>query len=136
MSAALWPVQVGMYQRAAADPALGALVTGVFDNVPDEQPLPYISLGSITSNTDDAHNQRGADLSVVWDIWSAHPGNKEAAAILAALDALFHRQALAVAGFTDVSVARTQALTVTDPDPDIRHISVRYRVWLTQDEGA
>lgn len=134
MSAALWPLQQAMYQRAVGDAALGALVSGVFDEVPENQAMPYVSLGTLTSAEADAHNQLGEDIAVIWHVWSAYRGNKQAAQVLAALDALFHRKTLTVAGFTQVSVARDQALTVTDPDPDIRHMTVRYRVWLTQEE--
>lgn len=134
MSAALWPLQQAMYQRAAGDAALGALVTGVFDEVPEQQQMPYVSLGTLISAEADAHNQLGEDIAVTWHVWSAYRGNREAAQILAALDVLFHRKPLAVAGYRDVSVARDQALTVPDPDPDVRHMTVRYRVWLTHEE--
>jgi hypothetical protein len=111
-----------------------ALVTGVFDEVPEQQPLPYISLGPIVQTQADAHNQRGLDVTFDWNIWSAYEGTKEVADILQALDEVFDRQSLAVAGWQDVSIALQQTLTVPDPDPDIRHITASYRVWLTKQE--
>jgi hypothetical protein len=132
VTAALWPLQVAVVQKARAHAPLTALVSGVYDEVPDPAPFPYVSLGSITENVDDAHNQRGLEASVVWHVWSKYRGFKEAAEILAALDAALDRQPLTVAGFTDVSIAHQLHTEVRDPDPDIRHINVSYRVWLTK----
>lgn len=132
MTTALWPLQIAVVSKARAHAPLTALVTGVFDEVPEDQPHPYVTLGSITETVDDAHNQRGLEAQVQMDIWSAYDGYKEAADILAALDDALDRQALTVTGFTDVSIAHQQHTELRDPDPDIRHINVSYRVWLTK----
>lgn len=132
MTAALWPIQQAVVQKLRAHAPLTALVSGIYDEVPEQVAHPYVSLGSITENVDDAHNQRGLEASVVLHVWSKYRGFKEAADILAALDAALDRQPLAVAGFRDVSVAHQQHTELRDPDPDIRHINVSYRVWLTK----
>ena len=49
MTAALWPLQQAVYARLTGHAPLMALVTGVFDEVPENQPHPYVSLGSITA---------------------------------------------------------------------------------------
>lgn len=132
MTVALWPLQQAVITKLKAYAPLTALVSGVYDEVPEGVAHPYVSLGSITENVADAHNQRGLDASVVLHIWSKHRGFKEAAAILVQLDAALDRVPLAVAGFKDVSIAHDQHTEVRDPDPDIRHINVSYRVWLTK----
>ncbi|QUI32435.1 DUF3168 domain-containing protein [Streptomyces alfalfae] len=132
MTAALWPLQQAVYAKATGHAPLMALVTGVYDEVPEAVAHPYISLGSITENVADAHNQRGLDASVVLHVWSKYRGFKQAALILAALDEALDRQPLTVAGFRDVSIAHEQHQELRDPDPDIRHINVSYRVWLTK----
>lgn len=132
MTAALWPLQQAVVQKARAHAPLMALVSGVYDQVPEAAVHPYVTVGSITENVSDAHNQRGLDVAVVLHVWSKYPGFKEAAEILAALDEALDRQPLAVAGFTDVSIAHDQHTQLRDPDPDIRHINVSYRVWLTK----
>ena len=134
MTAALWPLQVAVVQKARSHNPLVALVSGVYDEVPEPAPFPYVSLGSITEIVDDAHNQRGLEATVVWHVWSKHRGFKEAALILAELDAALDRQPLTVDGFTDISVAHQQHTELRDPDPAIRHINVSYRVWLTKEE--
>jgi hypothetical protein len=132
MTAALWPLQQAVYAKLTGHAPLTALVSGVYDEVPENVAHPYVSIGSITETTDDAHNQRGLEANVVLHVWSKYRGFKEAAGILAALDGALDRQPLTVAGFRDVSIAHQQHTQLRDPDPDIRHINVSYRVWLTK----
>jgi hypothetical protein len=132
VTAALWPLQQAVYAKLTGHAPLMALVSGVYDEVPETAAHPYVTLGSITETVDDAHNQRGLEASVVLHVWSKYRGFKEAATILAALDGALDRQPLTVAGFTDVSVAHQQHTELRDPDPEIRHINVSYRVWLTK----
>lgn len=134
MSTALWPLQEALFTRARAAPPLTALVSGIWDEAPEGSAYPYVTLGSLTALAEDSHSQRGLAVAVVWHIWSNYRGTKEAALILAALDDVFDRQPLAVTGWTDVSIAHEQHQTVRDPDPDTRHINVRYRVWMTKEE--
>lgn len=132
MTSALWPLQQAVVEKLRAHAPLTVLVSGVYDEVPEQVAHPYVSLGSVTEDVDDAHNQRGLEATVVLHVWSKYRGFKEAADILAALDAALDRQPLDVAGFTDVSVAHRQHQALRDPDPTIRHINVSYRVWLTR----
>ncbi|MGP3686532.1 DUF3168 domain-containing protein [Streptomyces sp. IBSNAI002] len=132
MTTALWPLQRAVYARLTADAPLTALVSGVYDEVPEDATFPYLTIGSITEQVDDAHNQRGLAADVTLDIWSRYRGWAEAAHVLAAADAVLDRQPLAVDGFRDVSIAHEQHTELRDPDPAIRHISVTYRVWLTK----
>jgi hypothetical protein len=132
VTAALWPLQLAVVAKLRAHTPLTDLVSGIYDEVPEPAQFPYVSLGSITETVDDAHNQRGLEASVVLHVWSKYRGFKEAATILAALDTALDRQPLTVAGFTDVSIAHQLHTELRDPDPDIRHINVSYRVWLTK----
>ncbi|WP_048574131.1 DUF3168 domain-containing protein [Streptomyces leeuwenhoekii] len=132
MTAALWPLQQAVYARLTGHAPLMALVSGVYDHVPETAQHPYVSIGSITETVDDAHNARGLEATVVLHVWSKYRGYREAAQILAALDAVLDRQPLVVSGYRDVSVSHRTHSEVRDPDPTIRHINVSYRVWLTK----
>lgn len=132
MTVALWPLQVAVVSKARGHAPLMALISGVFDEVPEDTAHPYVTVGSITETAADAHNQRGLDVQVEMHIWSKYEGYREAADIAAALDEALDRQPLAVTGFRDVSIAHVQHTELRDPDPDIRHINVSYRVWLTK----
>lgn len=132
MTAALWPLQQAVYAKATGHAPLMGMVSGVFDEVPEDVAHPYVSIGTLTESVADAHNQRGLDVAVVLHVWSKYRGFKQAAQILAALDEALDRQPLTVAGFRDVSIAHDQHTELRDPDPQIRHINVSYRVWLTK----
>ncbi|WP_431772181.1 DUF3168 domain-containing protein [Streptomyces cucumeris] len=134
MTTALWPLQQAIYAALTGDSALMALVAGVHDEVDEQADYPYVSIGSFTELPEDAHNQRGLSTNAVLHIWSKYQGFKEAAQILAAMDAVLDRRPLNVAGFTDVSIAAAQVQELRDPDPEIRHINVSYRVWMTKEE--
>lgn len=134
MTTALWPLQQAVVQQLRADAPLTALVSGIWDEVPETAAYPYVSIGSITELVDDAHNQRGLNTNLVLHVWSKYLGFREAAEILAALDAVLDRQPLTVTGYRDVSVAHQQHQELRDPDPEIRHINVTYRVWMTKEE--
>ncbi|MGW7598116.1 DUF3168 domain-containing protein [Streptomyces antimycoticus] len=134
MSTALWPLQKAVYAALTADTALMALVSGVYDEVPEGSAYPYVSIGSITELVDDAHNQRGLSTNVVLHVWSTQLGFREAAEVFAAVDAVLDRRPLTVEGYRDVSVAHQQHQELRDPDPEIRHINVTYRVWMTKEE--
>ncbi|MFM9629515.1 DUF3168 domain-containing protein [Streptomyces galilaeus] len=132
MATALRPVQTAVYQKLTGSTALMALVSGVFDEVPEPAPYPYVSFGSILEYPDDAHDRQGLDVLVTLHVWSKALGNAQAADIFAALDDALDRVPLSVAGFTDVSIKHTQHQSIKDPDPDVRHINATYRVRLTR----
>jgi hypothetical protein len=121
-----------VFAKLKGSTALSALVTGVYDEVPEGAVLPYVSIGSITETADDAHDHQGLDTLIVVHVWSDYPGNAEAADIFAAVDAALDRVPLIVAGFKDVSIKHDQHQFVKDSDPRIRHVNAQYRVWLTK----
>lgn len=134
MATALAPLQTALYQKLTGSTDLMSLVTGIFDEVPDGQAFPYVTIGSITETASDAHDHQGLDCTVQIDVWTKGVGTgfKAAYTIYATVDAALDRQPLSVAGFSDVSIACDQHQTLRDPDPDIRHINSQFRVWLTR----
>lgn len=132
MATGLRPLQAAVYQKLTNAPALMALVSGVFDEVPEPAAFPYVSLGSIIEFPDDAHDVQGLSATVVLHVWSDAPGFAEAYDIFAALDAALDRVPLTVAGFKDVCIKQASHSAVKDPDPKVRHINVSYRVTMNR----
>lgn len=132
MATAMRPLQTAVFAKLVGSAPLMALVTGVFDEVPEGTALPYVSFGAVTESVDDAHDRQGLDVLMVLHVWSGYPGNAEAADIFAAVDAALDRVPLAVAGFTDVSIKHDGHQFIKDPDPAIRHVNAQYRVMLTE----
>ncbi|MFD3573847.1 DUF3168 domain-containing protein [Streptomyces sp. NPDC058644] len=131
MATALRPLQSAIYARLTASAPLMALVSGVYDEVPENAAFPYVSFGSITETLDDAHDRQGLEAMVVIHVWSKAPGMGEAYDVFAAVDAALDRVPLAVFGFTDVSIRHESHEALKDPDPEIRHINAQYGVRLT-----
>lgn len=132
MATAEWPLQEAIYARLTGDAALMGLVSGVFDEVPEATPYPYVVLGETTENRDEAHDRSGVDAAVVLHIWSRYRGYAEAAGILREIDRLLHHADLAVDGFQKVSIFSEQHQFIRDPNPDLRRAIVRYRCWLEE----
>lgn len=132
MATALRPVQSAIFVKLAASSSLTPLVSGVYDEVPEPAPYPYVSFGSIQEFASDAHDRQGLEVLVTIHVWSEAPGMGEAYDIFAAVDAALDRVPLTLAGFTDVSIKHDQHQAVKDPDPSVRHINAQYRVRLTR----
>ncbi|MEU9972349.1 DUF3168 domain-containing protein [Streptomyces sp. NPDC051014] len=131
---ALEAVQRAFYARMTASPELMALVTGVYDDVPEDATYPYIVLGEATETPDNAHARIGRATSSMLHIWSQYDGYAEALQILSVLAALFDHQPLDVPGLHHVSTNYEFSQTLTDPEPpgNIRHIPVRFRTRTEQ----
>lgn len=132
MATALWPLQTAVYSTLTGRPQLMALVNGVFDDVPDNQAYPYVTIGDILETVADAHDHQGLDSVVTIHVWSDAAGFKEASRIFAEVDTALDRKSLSLAGFTQVDIWHDQHQEVRDPDPKIRHINAQYRVRMTR----
>lgn len=133
MTTAALPLQTAVRAKLLADAALMDVIHGVHDEVPENAPFPYVVIGDVTEVPDDAHDRQGLTTTITLHIWSRYRGFKEALEILVHVDRVLDRQPLAVDGFEDVSIAREWHQTLRDPDPEIRHIPVRFRAWLTEE---
>lgn len=133
MATALPALQASVYAKLAGHAPLTALVSGVYDEVPEPAPYPYVSFGSMTEFPEDAHDRQGLSVTVVIHVWSKSPGFAEAHRIFAALDAALDRVPLTVSGCTDVSIKHSNHQALKDPEPGVRHINAEYRVRLTLD---
>ena len=133
MTTAALPLQTAVRAKLLADSGLMDVIHGVHDEVPENAPFPYVVVGDVTEVPDDAHDRQGLTTTIILHIWSRYRGFKQALEILGHVDRVLDREPLTVSGFEDVSIAREFSQTLRDPDPEIRHIPVRFRVWLTEE---
>ncbi len=124
-----WPVQVAVYARLTAAPGLAGIP--VHDRVPEGTVPPYVELGELDEQPDDAHDRRGYNSSLSVHVWSAYRGRREAAELLTAVDAVLHRAPLVVPGLSELSIASAGSQIIDDPNPDLRHGIARFRIWAT-----
>lgn len=136
MSAAAWPVQKAVYARLSGDATLAGLVSGVFDEPPEDAAMPYVVVGEAVETPDDAHDRRGAEVAATVHVWSRYRGFAEALAILDAVDRLLDvpggAARLAVDGWTKAFCRRESYQTLRDPEPGVRHVPATYRITLEE----
>lgn len=125
---ALLPIQEAMKAAADGDATLAGKVTAVVDHVAEATGYPYIQIGEAIDTPQGAHDRFGARTAVTWHIWSTFHGFEEALDIRGDLLRVFDHQPLTVAGHHTVVVRHEQTVTIRDPDPDIRHVAVRFAV--------
>lgn len=130
MSSAAFPIQQSIYGKLTGDAELMNKIKGVFDDVPENQPFPYITIGEMTSGPFRTFSRFGEEITIMLHIWSRYKGFKEASEILADMNRLLADQALEVPGYDVVACFYEFSQTMRDEDGITRHIPVRYRIQL------
>lgn len=142
------PVQRAIVTRLRADATLAPLlaavrgvtpaVPAVVDQVPEGQPKPYVRVGDHLSIPDHDHTSAGREITETLHVWTETRSNRQgqdiADAITASLD---HKVAelsalLAADGHRCVTIRQEFDQAIEDPDPQIRHHVVRFRIQTEQ----
>jgi hypothetical protein len=140
---ALYAVQTAVYARLKADATLQALLapsildgtSGVFNDVPDGQPYPFIDIGE--DSTEKPWNTLGGattgigfDDRVIVHIWSRYQGNTEGSLILKEVMRLLNFHDLTVSGYTSVicNFDNVKCLKEQVDKIETRHFPAMFRV--------
>lgn len=122
----LSPLQVAIYERLTKDQALMDRITGVFDDVGEKQPFPYITFGETTVIDWSTKTQYGEEVSSELHIWSEHGGKKEAMEIMSLVVRSISLEPIRFDRFI-VLFSRMDFMHVfDDPDPNIKHGVIRF----------
>jgi hypothetical protein len=116
-----------------SDSELRALVTGIFDEVPEGQVHPYVVLGEAFETPDNTHDTFGREVVITLHTWSRYRGYAEVLRITDRIITLLDHQPLSITGHNVIAVRHEFAQTLRDPDPEIRHVPIRFRVVTEQD---
>lgn len=128
------PVQVAMFAVLSADPVLSGMGVGVYDDVPEGAPFPYVVIGECMETPGGSHGRFGMEVVPTIHVWSAYRGNAEVAAIADRVVALFHQRPLEIAGHDHISTRFEYRQTLRDPVQRLRHVPVRFRIETSQTE--
>lgn len=128
----LGPIQEAVYGVLAADAALGGLVSGVFDEVPETAAYPYVVIGEALEQPDNRHGTFGRQTVITLHVWSKSRGFAEGNAIASRVVALLDHQPLTVVGRHHVVTRYEFSQTLRDPEPHVRHIPIRFRILTEQ----
>lgn len=124
-------LQEALYSRLNGDSALGDLVTGVFDAVPEDTVLPCVVIGEGTSVDDGSKTLDARDYIFTVDVWSAYSGMKEIKNIMKQVYALLHEFSLSVSGANLIDLRCEFTTQVIEGDGVTRHGIMRFRAFIT-----
>ena len=124
-------LQEALYSRLNEDSTLGALVTGVFDAVPDDTALPIAVIGPSTSTDDATKTLDARDYVFNVDVWSNYRGMKETKNIVKQVYSLLHDSALTVAGASMVNLRCEFTTELREDNGVTRHGVMRFRAFIT-----
>lgn len=133
------PMQKALLVRLAGDSTLMGLLGGagrIVDQIPEGSLYPHIRLGESLSIPDNAHGQYGREVTQTLHVWTKTRTNAQGQDIAARANELLDHQpaALIIEGHKTVSIRCEFDQALTDPDPQIRHHVLRYRVVTEQEE--
>lgn len=95
----IWGIQKAVYARLTSHAPLLALVTGVFDEVPQSQAFPYVVIGGGMHQDWDTLGETGFECDLAIDVWDrAHRGRQTVKRAQDEIYAALHRQAYTVPG--------------------------------------
>lgn len=120
-------VRRGIYTRLNADATLSALVTDVYQRVPENATLPYVAIWESTEQPFNTYGKTGRDIRLNIDAWSNDIRRDRAYDIANRVDQLLDfTSALTVTGYT-VTAVELDFRNVFH-EAEYIHISSRYRV--------
>jgi hypothetical protein len=126
-TSALLAVQAAIYDVLTSDATLAAMAA-VYDWVPEPASYPYVTLGEDIETPDNVLGDFGSRVSTTLHVWSRYRGFAEMKPIIARIMELLDHQDFTVEGRTLIVCRHEQTLTLRDPDPDVRHGTIRFSI--------
>lgn len=123
-------LQQALYERLTSNAPLMAMVSGVFDRVPDDTSFPYITLGDMAISDASALGTVGTDQRVDLHVWSREGGRKQAAAIMDSVYGLLHNANFSVTGQALVNARFSSSTIQLENDGWTYHGKMQFRVIL------
>lgn len=100
MSSCEWEMQKALYGSLTSSSGLMALVTGIYDHVPQDTVFPYVVLEGMESFDRSNRVTTLTEIRMAIVVYSRERGSKTALAIMASIKERLHRAALSVSGYT------------------------------------
>lgn len=136
------PLQKALVTLLSADASLTSLLGAaghVLDQVTEQTAYPYLRLGDHLSIPDNDHGGYGRQVTETLHIWTEARGNVTGQAIAnRVIELLDHQHVALTAAFAAPAAHRVVSIrndfdqALTDPDPEIRHHVLRFRVVTAQ----
>ena len=122
MASAELELQGAIVARLRADATVASLVNGrIYDSVPANPVFPYVTIGPIDSNEDDADCITSMDVAQQIDCWSRATGFPECKKVVDAVRAALHDYSLDLATNALVFFEHRTTRITRDPDGITSH---------------
>lgn len=82
LKTSLLELQKALFDRLSNDANVAAVTNGVFDDVPESTPYPYLTIGEATATNWDTKTFNGEEITITFHVWSNYKGKKECYEIL------------------------------------------------------
>jgi hypothetical protein len=132
-------IQKAIYDTLANDYTLSALVTGVYDSVPQAEDagtdtaFPYITVGDDTALDWNTDTSNGKEATITIHSWSRYRGRAEVKEIQGAIYQALHLANISVQGYNLVECWSEYSETLVDPDGLTRHGVQRFRMIIDKE---
>lgn len=124
------PLQKSIYQALTADAPLTAMITGVFDNVPQSTDFPYVTIGESIVNDWSTKTSSGFEQFISIRVWSREGGRKEAVSVMEKIYSLLHGASLTVEGLKLVLIRQLSSNVTLENDGWTYQGIMRFRALL------
>lgn len=102
----------------------------VFDNVPQETPAPYFSLGFPISTPYETDGHIGLNILMPIHSWSEYHGKGEVLAMQREVYSSLHRAKLTITNYNCISILQENETMNLDPDGVTRHGIQQFRILI------
>jgi hypothetical protein len=132
MAAPAYELQKALFTALTSNAPLLALLGGpkVYDDVPRQAALPYVTFGQSTLRDWSTGTEAGFEHLLTLHVWSQVHGDREAHQIMAAIRDCLHDVPLSVAAHTLINLRFEFSDLIRDADGETAHGIVRYRAVL------
>lgn len=133
MSQHSFELQTSIYNALANDSALSAIITGVYDDVPEGTAYPYVVIGEDTAINAGTKSLDGLEYTLTLHVWSQYRGRKEVKEIMARMYEVLHDADLSITNSVLVNIRQEFETTLMDGDGITRHGVMRFRAVVFDD---
>lgn len=114
--------------------ALSGMSAAVFDDVPEDEPYPYVIIGEVVASEDNSHDVFGTDGLFMCHIWSQYNGFREAYEIRDEIMQRVNYTSIPMEGheLSNVFIKHVDTRSLRDPDKNIRHVAVKFHFSVRQ----
>ncbi len=103
-SDALWQLQKEIFTKLSTDSTLTAMVSGVYENVPQDSAFPYVAISDMQSADWSTKTTKGAQVIIRVDAFTRERGSKKLLEIMTRVSDLLHQCSLTLTGHTLINL--------------------------------